>query len=318
MDLFFTGKKVKIENSGELDKTYQSPIEAFLWTLPQPIFVFSCTLLMASALTTQWVDPGVLFGAIVLVRIPLLLVLERLVPRRRDWLLNSRDFAVDTFWVLTTYLIWYPFYDQYYDTPISKLFASLRDTLQFPYRLEADTTIGLVGAALIGVFAVEFIGYWAHRLQHRSFFLWRIHATHHHITKMSAARADRTHPLEFLGLYLGGAIALAFLGASDSVIAVVIIFRSCTGYVNHINLPLRSGLYGWLFTTTEMHNVHHSCLFAESNTNYGCSVILWDRVFGTFCGNANVERVGNGTGKQLTLLTQLAIPFRSNEALRNL
>ena len=240
------------------------------------------------------------------------------MPRRRDWLLNWRDLAEDSFWVLATYFIWVPIYADAYKTPISTLFASIRDASGFPYRLEAETITGLLVAALVGIFATEFIGYWLRRLQHRFMFFWRIHATHHRITKLSVARADRTHPLEFLGLTLGSAVALAFLGASAEVVGVVLVFRATTAYTNHSNLPLRSGVFGWLFTTAEWHQLHHSCDYAESNTNYGCTVILWDRVFGTFSGKSHIERVGNGTGQRLSLLTQLTIPFRSDEVLRSL
>ena len=263
-------------------------------------------------------DPQLLVSIMIWLPIPLLLIVERFAPRRQDWLLNWRDVAEDVFWVFATYLVWVPIYAEYYDTPISNAFASLRDASAFPYRLEADTITGLLVAAMVGIMAIEFIGYWSHRLQHRFMFLWRIHATHHHITKMSAARADRTHPLEFLGLNLGSAVALAYLGASAEVVAVVLVFRLATAHVNHCNLPLTSGVFGWLFNTAEWHQLHHSCDYDESNTNYRCTVILWDRIFGTFSGKRNIERVGNGTGQQLSLLRQLTIPFRSNDVLRNL
>jgi sterol desaturase/sphingolipid hydroxylase (fatty acid hydroxylase superfamily) len=291
---------------------------SWIWTLPQPIYVFSCTLLAASAMVYHWMDGQLLVSILIFSTIPLFLVLERFAPRRRDWLLNWRDLAEDSFWVLATYLIWVPIYDEHYDTPISTMFASLRDASGFPYRLEADTVTGLVAAALAGVFAIEFIAYWLHRVQHRFLFLWRIHATHHHITKMSIARADRTHPLEFLGLNLGSAVALAFLGASAEVVGVALVFRMTSAHICHTNLPLQSGVFGWLFNTAEWHQLHHSCDYAESNTNYGCTVILWDRVFGTFSGKNTIERVGNGTGRQLSLWEQLTIPFRSNDVLRNL
>ena len=240
------------------------------------------------------------------------------MPRRRDWLLNWRDLREDAFWVLATYFIWSPIYHDAYNTPISDLFASLRDASGFPYRLEANTIAGLITAALAGIFVIEFIGYWLHRIQHRFMFFWRIHATHHHITKMSVARADRTHPLEFLGLNLGSAVALAYLGASAEVVGIVLVFRLTPAYTNHCNLPLTSGVFGWLFNTAELHQLHHSCVYSESNTNYGCTIILWDRIFGTYSDKSTIERVGNGTGDQLSLLTQLTIPFRSNEVLRNL
>ncbi len=292
--------------------------QAFYWSLPQPVFVFGCALLAASALTTQWMDAQLLVAILIFAPIPLLLIAERLIPRRDDWLLNWRDAAEDAFWVFATYLIWVPIYHEYYDTPISNAFALLREASAFPFRLEADTITGLLAAAMVGILAAEFIGYWAHRIQHRFMFFWRIHATHHHITKMSVARADRTHPLEFLGLNLGTAVALAYLGASADVVAVVIVFRTATAHVNHANLPLRSGVFGWVFNTAEWHLLHHSCVYEESNTNYGCTVILWDRIFGTFSGKTSVERVGNGTGEKLSLLTQLTIPFRSNDVLRKL
>lgn len=289
-----------------------------LWSLPQPVFVFGCTILTASAFTTGWMDPERLVSFFVLAPIPLLVVFERLIPRSEDWLLNWRDLAEDTFWVLATYFIWVPIYDERYDTPISNVFTSLREVSGFPYRLEGETVIGLLIAAMVGIFVIEFIGYWAHRVQHQFMFLWRIHATHHHITKMSAARADRTHPLEFLGLNLGSAVALAFFGASAEVVGVVLVFRLTTAHVNHCNLPLVSGAFGWLFNTAEWHQLHHSCDYDESNTNYGCTVIFWDRVFGTFSSQNSIEHVGNGTGRRLSLLTQLTIPFRSNDVLRKL
>ena len=289
-----------------------------IWSLPQPVFVFGSAILAASAAANHWMDAGLLVSILMFAPIPLLLIAERLLPKRRDWLLNWRDLLEDSFWVFATYLIWVPIYDEAYDTPISNFFASLRDASGFPFRLEAETTVGLVVAALIGIFAKEFIAYWLHRIQHRFMFFWHIHATHHHITKLSVARAERTHPLELLGLNLGSAIALAFLGASPDVVGVVVVFGLTSAHFNHSNLPLVSGVFGWLFNTAQWHQLHNSCNYDESNTNYGCVVILWDRVFGTFSGKDNIERVGNGTGEQLSLLSQLTIPFRSDEVLRSL
>jgi sterol desaturase/sphingolipid hydroxylase (fatty acid hydroxylase superfamily) len=135
---------------------------------------------------------------------------------------------------------------------------------------------------------------------------------------MSVARAERTHPLEFLGLNLGAAVALAFLGASAEVVAVVVVFRLNTAHLCHSNLPLVSGAWGWLFNTPEWHQLHHSCIYKESNTNFGCTVIIWDRLFGTFSGKSHIEQVGNGSGEKLSIVTQLLIPFKSDKALREL
>lgn len=100
-----------------------------------------------------------------------------------------------------------------------------------------------------------------------------MHATHHHMTKLGAARGDRTHPLEFAALMVGTPIILALTGASDAVIAVTGAFGFFSTTLNHSNLPLRSGVYGLFFTTAEMHHLHHSRDMDSSNSNYGCTII---------------------------------------------
>lgn len=291
---------------------------ALLLTLPQPLVVFGAMFMVASAYITGWVEGDLLTSILLFCPIPMLLIAERIAPKRGDWLLNWKEFAEDVFWVGCVYLIWAPLYGDFYDTPVSDAFVWLREASFVPFSLDATTTLGLMVAALAGIFVSEFIYYWLHRLQHRMMFFWRMHATHHHITKMSAARADRTHPLEFLALNLGPAMTLAFLGASEAVVAVALTFRIFSAYTNHANLPLRSGVYGLIFTTPEWHQLHHSKVRAESDTNFGCSVILWDRLFGTFSGKTELEAIGNGTGKALSIYMQLTMPFRSDETLRNL
>ena len=306
-------------HSESLSEPVQSTrLREFLWTLPQPLWAFGAMFAVASAISTDWTDSDVLTSIVMLSPIPLILIAERFAPRRRDWLLKGREFAEDVFWVGCAYLIWFPIYAEYYDSPISDAFTALRDASAIPITLAPESTLGLVAAALGALLTSEFIYYWLHRLQHRTMLFWRMHATHHHITKMSAARSDRTHPLEFAALNLGPAIMLALLGASGDVVAVFLAFRIPNVYLNHSNLPLRSGIYGWLFTTAEWHSLHHSLRREESDMNYGCTVILWDRVFGTFSGKPNVERVGNGTGEALSVLAQLTLPFRSNEAIKSL
>ena len=86
----------------------------------------------------------------------------------------------------------------------------------------------------------------------------------------------------------------------------------------HANLPLRPGLFGWFFNTPEWHQLHHSLNYDESNTNYGCTLIIWDRIFGTYSGKSTIERVGNGTGRRLSFWTQYTLPFRSNKNILDL
>ncbi len=165
----------------------------------------------------------------------------------------------------------------------------------------------------------SFIYYWLHRVQHESVFWWRIHATHHHITKMGCMRGDRTHPLEYLALVLGAPIALALCGASDQVIAVIGAFSIWNGVLNHSNLPLKSlPVYDWVFATAQQHHTHHAHAMEQSNSNYGCNIILWDRIFGTYCGDTEVGQIGAGKAVPLSIPEQLALAFYSKEKLTSL
>ena len=292
---------------------------AILWALPQPILVLGSMGLVASAITTGWMNPDLLTTIAILLPLPLILFAERIWTKREDWLLTEKEMAEDTFWLAFAAFIWVPLYDDYYETPISRGFEVLRDASPLPFTLEATTFWGLLGAALVVKLFSSFIYYWLHRVQHESLFWWRIHATHHHITKMGAMRGDRTHPLEYLALALGGPIALALLGANDDVIAVGAAFGFMNGYLNHSNLPLKSmPVYNWLFATAQQHHAHHSLSMEQSNSNYGCNLIIWDRVFGTYCADEHVERTGAGTGTALSIRTQLMLAFYPKDRLTKL
>jgi sterol desaturase/sphingolipid hydroxylase (fatty acid hydroxylase superfamily) len=45
---------------------------------------------------------------------------------------------------------------------------------------------------------------------------------------------------------------------------------------------MTTGPLGWIFATPELHRLHHSSRPDELDNNYGDSLIVWDRLFGTF------------------------------------
>ena len=240
------------------------------------------------------------------------------MDQEKAWLLNWKDYAEDAFWIFTAAYIWVPLITDYYSTPIESAFEWVRDNSFIPITLEASTIPGLILCAIFIQTTSEFIYYWIHRWSHRYMIAWRTHATHHHITKMSAARSNRTHPTEFLALSFSTPVILALFGATAEVIAVSAALGFCNGWITHSNLPMRSGVWNWFFTSPEHHQLHHSHNFDDSNTNFGCGVIIWDRIFGTFSDSSYIERCGSGTGKQLNLFDQYVLAFYSNDKLKNL
>lgn len=291
----------------------------FLWALPQPILVLGSMAAVATMITTEWMNADLFTTIMIVLPIPLAIVAERIWTKRRDWLLTPKEMAEDAFWLAFAALVWIPIYDDVYETPISRGFEALRDLSPLSISLAPESFWGLIAAALVAKTAAGFIYYWLHRVQHESVFWWRIHATHHHIAKMGCMRGDRTHPLEYLALALSAPIVFALLGASNDVIAVIAAFGIWNGTLNHSNLPLKSmPVYDWFFATAQQHHVHHAKSLEQSNSNYGCNIILWDRIFGTYCGDHEIEAIGAGTGRPLSIPEQLAMAFYPTDKLTKL
>jgi sterol desaturase/sphingolipid hydroxylase (fatty acid hydroxylase superfamily) len=95
----------------------------------------------------------------------------------------------------------------------------------------------------------------------------------------------RFHPVEIIismGIKL---TAVILLGASPLSVLVFEILLNATSMFNHSNIFIPLGLdriIRLLIVTPDMHRVHHSVIFKETESNYGFTLSWWDRVFGTY------------------------------------
>ncbi len=291
----------------------------WVWALPQPVLVLGTSILVAAMVASDWANRELFTAVMLVLPIPLMMVAELIWTKRTEWLLEPKEMIEDLGWIGAGYFIWVPLYSDYYQTPISDGFKAVRDLSPLSVALEPASVIGLLGSALMIMLISTFIYYWLHRIQHESLLWWRIHATHHHITKMGCMRGDRTHPLEWATLLLATPVALALLGASDGVMAVVGSFSIWTSTLNHANLPLKSmPIYDWVFATAQQHHVHHAYDRRQADSNYGCMLILWDRVFGTYCADESEGQTGAGKCVPLSIKDQLALAFYSDDRLKSL
>jgi sterol desaturase/sphingolipid hydroxylase (fatty acid hydroxylase superfamily) len=288
------------------------------WMSVQPVLVLGSMILVATMVASEWANHKLYAVIMIMLPIPVLLIAERFLAKRRDWLLKPAELWEDAFWYGMGIFLWGPIVSGYYSTPISEGFRAIRDRSPLDITVAPETVTGLVlGALLIRVLS-SFPYYWLHRVQHESLLFWRLHATHHHITKMSCMRGARTHPLEHL-TFFGAAIFLALLGASDEVIAVSAAFGMWNGKLNHSNLPLKSmPVYDWVFATAMQHHVHHAHKREQADSNYGCNIILWDRIFGTYCGDTEVGQIGAGKAKPLSIKEQIMLAFYPDKRLIDL
>jgi sterol desaturase/sphingolipid hydroxylase (fatty acid hydroxylase superfamily) len=133
-------------------------------------------------------------------------------------------------------------------------------------------------AVIIG----DFGAYWAHRAMHLTQVGWRLHAVHHSPTQLHVMAAGRTHPLNAALTLTCESVVVSLMGAGPELIALWTTTKAVNGLLQHANIALRPGILSYVLATSDNHRWHHSQDLAESNTNFGNTTMLWDRLFGTF------------------------------------
>jgi sterol desaturase/sphingolipid hydroxylase (fatty acid hydroxylase superfamily) len=153
--------------------------------------------------------------------------------------------------------------------------------LVYRHRL-ADIPLDNVWSWPLLFLGVEFCYYWFHRASHRVRWLWATHAVHHSATRFNLSAAVR---LGWTGQLTGGFLfflPLAAIGFHPAAIAMMLALGLLYQFFLHTALPVHLGPLEWVLNTPRHHRVHHACNEACLDTNYGSTLIVFDRLFGTF------------------------------------
>ncbi len=135
---------------------------------------------------------------------------------------------------------------------------------------------------LIAFVAIDFAGYWNHRLSHKVNFFWNQHVIHHSSEEFNLACALRQSISNLIGYFPFLLIPAALLGVPNEVIAILApihLFAQFWYHTQHI------GKMGWLeyiIVTPSQHRVHHAINPEYIDKNLGQILCVWDRWFGTF------------------------------------
>lgn len=135
---------------------------------------------------------------------------------------------------------------------------------------------------IIAFFALDFAGYWVHRLQHVTNFFWNGHIVHHSSEEFNLACALRQSISSIVKTFAIFLLPAALLGVPEQVIGVVAplhLFAQFWYHTQHIN---RMGFLEKIIVTPSHHRVHHAINPEYIDKNYGQIFIFWDKWFGTF------------------------------------
>lgn len=135
---------------------------------------------------------------------------------------------------------------------------------------------------VIAFLALDFSGYWVHRLAHTVNFFWNNHIIHHSSEEFNLACALRQSISVYFRIYAFLLIPAAIFGVPQQVIAVVAplhLFAQFWYHTRHID---KMGWLEYFIVTPAHHRVHHAINPEYLDKNYGQIFIFWDRLFGTF------------------------------------
>jgi sterol desaturase/sphingolipid hydroxylase (fatty acid hydroxylase superfamily) len=127
--------------------------------------------------------------------------------------------------------------------------------------------------------------YAVHVAMHKVPLLWRVHRVHHTDTAVDVSTTVRFHPLEFLIQVGPTALVLGLLGLPPWTVIAYELLDTATNLFIHANVRVPAGLDRWLrqvLVTPDLHRIHHSARWPETDRNYGVVVPWWDRLFGTY------------------------------------
>jgi len=174
--------------------------------------------------------------------------------------------------------------------------------LSYPFLLKAlaiTTISNTIVVYVISFFALDFAGYWVHRLQHVTNFFWNGHIVHHSSEEFNLACALRQSVSAIVKTFAIFLLPAAILGVPPQVIGVVAplhLFAQFWYHTQHIN---KMGLLEYILVTPSHHRVHHAKNPLYMDTNFCNLLNIWDRVFGTFQYEKNEVPIEYGITRKI-------------------
>lgn len=148
----------------------------------------------------------------------------------------------------------------------------------------------------------DLIYYTMHYLDHNIRVLWAGHITHHSSSEFNFSvglRAAIFEPVEKFIFF----IPLAVMGYRPIDILLIYILSQTWGTLAHTRIIKKMGFLEYILITPSHHRVHHGKNIKYLDKNFGMTIIIWDKLFGTFQKEDETEPIEFGIRK--------ATPYKS-------
>ncbi|MEL7368265.1 MAG: sterol desaturase family protein [Myxococcota bacterium] len=134
---------------------------------------------------------------------------------------------------------------------------------------------------LIAFLGVDFAYYWFHRLSHEINFMWAAHVVHHQSEEYNLTVALRQSAFQgFFSFWFY--MPLALVGVPPLMFGTMAALNTLYQFWIHTRLIGRMGWLEHIINTPSHHRVHHGQNPKYIDKNHAGSLIIWDKMFGTF------------------------------------
>ncbi|TVZ55099.1 sterol desaturase/sphingolipid hydroxylase (fatty acid hydroxylase superfamily) [Lutibacter sp. Hel_I_33_5] len=135
---------------------------------------------------------------------------------------------------------------------------------------------------VIAFIAIDFAGYWSHRLNHHVNYFWNLHVIHHSSEEFNLACALRQSISNFFGYIALFLLPAALLGVPYKVIGLLLPIHLFAQFWYHTKHIGKLGFLEYIIVTPSQHRVHHAINDIYLDKNLSPIFCVWDRIFGTF------------------------------------
>ncbi len=165
----------------------------------------------------------------------------------------------------------------------------------FVYRFRLFTFTPSVWLWIATFLAVDFCYYWFHRASHQVKFFWAFHLVHHSSPWMNLTTSYR---LNWLGALISPwfYIPAVLLGFPPNMVVVVYAANLFYQFFLHTEAVGKLGFLENIIDTPSNHRVHHGSNDQYIDKNFGGTLIIWDKLFGTYEPEQEKVKYGITTG----------------------
>ncbi len=165
---------------------------------------------------------------------------------------------------------------------------------------------------IVCILMLDFCRYWSHRLSHEWRLLWTTHVVHHNSRYYNLAVSFRLSWIQNIRVFF---FVPVIMMSFDPIvffichqIEVLYQFWIHTEFIRKLPKPIE-----YIFVTPSHHRVHHAVNDKYIDKNYGSTLIIWDRMFGTF--QPEEEQAIYGITKQVDSFNPVYLVFHATKDL---